>query len=254
MMSLWRIHGISFSCELIISDWHRPIHCRICATAYTGRCTGQSVLRWWATNISVSPRDVGPTILLSFHVTLGQQYYCLSTWRWANNITASTLGQRYYCLLAWRRIHSITTVCRAYNINNSWREDGQQYYCLSTWRWANNITVSPRDVGPTILLSLELTLDHSDNIVSGRGVGPIILFLHVIFGPQHYRASFDDGSTMLLPLRDVGPTLLLFLTWRTWDLLKKCLLCTKNLMAGPAASIHKAVLLENIPMYAGSNI
>ena len=27
-----------------------------------------------------------------------------------------------------------------------------------------------------MLLSLELTLDHSDNIVSGRGVGPIIFF------------------------------------------------------------------------------
>ena len=165
MMSLWRIHGFSFSRELITSDWHRPRHWGICATADTGRCTGQSVLRWWANNITVSWRDAGPTILLSLHVTEGQQYYCLSTWHWA----------KYYCLSTWHWGNNITISTL-----------GQQCYCLSTWRWANNITVSPRDTEPNIT-------------VSPRDTEPIILpSLHVTLGQQYY--CLVAGPTILLSL------------------------------------------------------
>ena len=110
----------------------------------------------WANNITVSWRDAGPTILLSVHVTEGQQYYCLSTWHWA----------KYYCLSTWHWANNITISTL-----------GQQCYCLSTWRWANNITVSPRDTEPNIT-------------VSPRDTEPIILpSLHVTLGQQYYCLS-----------------------------------------------------------------
>ena len=231
MMSLWRIHGFSFSRELITSDWHRPRHWGICATADTGRCTGQCVLRWWANNITVFWRDAGPTILLSLYVTEGQQYYCLSTWHWAkyyclstwhwaNNITISTLGQQCYCLSTWR-------LGQQYYCLSTWH--WAKYYCLSTWHWANNITVSPRDVGPTILLSLHVTLGQQYYCLDTE---PIILpSLHVTLGQQYYCLStwrwakkyycLDAGPTMLLSLHVTlgqqyyclvaGPTILLSL-------------------------------------------
>ena len=172
MMSLWRIHGFSFSRELITSDWHRPRHWGICATADTGRCTGQSVLRWWANN--------GPTILLSLGVTLDQQYYCLSTWRRANNITVSPRDT-------------------GPNITVSPRDTGP--IILPSRRWANNVTVSPRDVGPTILLSRRWA---NNIIVSWRDVEPTVLLPYV--GPTALiTLDVRMANNVTVSWVDVGP-------------------------------------------------